>query len=163
MKKILFIAATLLLMSAQMVQAQTKISFDGYGALEFKFKRCYVQGPWCIVDVLMTNNTKMDLTPCAMVEAQPSHLNAYDDEGNVYDRWAVKGTIGNLSFGGGDRGSNCISMPAGTSLKLQFKIKDFDEFATKITALTLHMRGVSDEAYGEAYLKMKDIPVTRPD
>lgn len=165
MKKILFIAATLLLMSTLMVQAQAKYTFDGYGALDIKIKRCYVEGSTCIIDVLITNNTKYDLSPCVGVGDGlfRTDLSAFDDEGNTYDKFGIKGTIGNTSFGGGSYASGCSSLPKDTSIKLRFKIKEFDEFATKITALICNFRGMSDESYGAATLKLTNIPVTRPE
>ena len=165
MKRILFVAVTMLLMSTQMVQAQTKVLFDGYGALEIKFKRCYVEGTSCVVDILLTNNTKKDLSPCICVGDGlfATDLSAYDDEGNTYDKYSIKGTIGNTDFGGYTHSTGCATLPAGTSIKVRFRIKEFDEFATKITTLMCNFRGVSDDSYGKAGLKITNIPVMRPE
>lgn len=162
MKKFFFSALMLLCLGIT-ANAQTKIVWDGYGSLGIKVKRCYVQGPNCIVDVLLTNKTGKDLTTVVAVGDGlfATDLCAYDDEGNTYDKYAITGTCGNSKFGGGTYNSCTTAIPSDTSVKLSFKIKGIDEFAASITTLMCNFRGVSDENYGMATLKLKDIPITR--
>lgn len=146
------------------VTAQTKVIFDGYSGLDFRVKRCYVQGNDCIVDVLCTNHTKYDLNAylCVGDGIFKTDLTAFDDEGNTYDTWDIRGIWGSESFGGGTyAGTGRVNIPLDISIKLQFKIKNIDEFATNITCLTCNFRGISDEAYGTATLQIKNIPITR--
>lgn len=163
MKK-LFLSIAILLCMSMIANAQTKVIFDGYNGIECKVKRCYVRGNDCIVDVLITNNTRYDLQTCACVGDGlfRTDLCAYDDEGNTYNKYVIRGTFGDSYFGESDYASACgVSIPRDVSIKLQFKIKNIDEFATVITSLICNFRGMSDEAYGKATLQIKNLPITR--
>ena len=163
MKKIILSFALLLCMCVG-VSAQAKIIFDGYSDIDIKLKRCYVRANDCIVDVLITNHTRYDLIINAAVDDGlfRTDLSAYDDEGNVYDKYSIRGNLGDSSFGGADFSSSSgITIPKDVSVKLQFKIKNIDEYATVITSLICNFRGMSNEAYGKATLQIKNIPITR--
>ncbi|MBQ3717651.1 MAG: hypothetical protein II901_04625 [Paludibacteraceae bacterium] len=163
MKKIILSFALLLCMCVG-VSAQAKIIFDGYPDINITVKRCYVRGNDCILDAVITNHTRYDLR--AMVGVGDglfgTDLTAYDDEGNVYNKYGIRGTFGDSSFGGGTySSSSAVTIPRDVSVKIQFKIKEINEFASMITSLICNFRGMSDEAYGKATLQMKNIPITR--
>lgn len=163
MKKLLFSFALLSCMYVGAI-AQVKVNFNGYYGLDFKVKRCYVQGSDCIIDVLCTNHTKYDLNAylCVGDGIFKTDLSAFDDEGNTYDTWDIRGTWGNKTFGGGTyAGTGRVNIPRDISTKLQFKIKNIDEFATNITCLICNFRELSDDVYGKATLQIKNIPITR--
>lgn len=162
--KRLLLSATMLLCISVGAMAQTKVIFDGYPDVDIIVKRCYVRGNDCILDAVITNHTRYDLR--AMVGVGDglfrTDLTAYDDEGNVYNNYGIRGTFGDSSFGGGTyASSSAVTIPRDVSVKIQFKIKEINEYATVITSLICNFRGMSDEAYGKATLQMKNIPITR--
>lgn len=163
MKKF-FLSAAMLLCMCLSANAQAKVIFNGYNGVDIKLKRCYVRGNDCIVDVLITNHTRYDLNASAVVDDGlfRTDLTAYDDEGNVYNKYSIRGTFGDDSFGGTDYAcSRGISIPRDVSIKLQLKIKNIDEYATMLTSVICNFRGLSDEAYGAATLQLKNVPITR--
>lgn len=163
MKKF-FLSAAMLLCMCLTANAQAKVIFDGFNGVDIKVKRCYVRGNDCIVDVLITNNTRSDLRTSAEVGDGlfRTDLCAYDDEGNTYNKYVIRGTFGDASFGGSDYASSGgITIPREVSVKLQFKIKNIDEYATLITSLICNFRGMSNEAYGAATMQLKNIPISR--
>ena len=160
MKKLFFSALMLLSMSLA-VNAQ-KITSNGPDALEWQFKRCYVKGDKCIVDLIVTNAGKKDLTLKVFTypNGYGNGISAYDDEGNVYSPDNVSG-----QFGGKDFGSNdcMVQIPRDVTLKMRVQLSDFDEFATSIKVLKIAMFKNTDDTtpYYGFEVQVKDIPVTR--
>ena len=163
MKKMLFLAAAMLILCAPMVDAQVKLSWNGPIDIEWKVKRCYAKGETCVVDLVVENNSSQDasiqlgLFPDSWCDGG---ILIHDDEGNVYNWEKVSGT-----FGGGDITGygryRSVDVPKGTLVKFHYQIAEMDEFATVIKSLKFPMQ-IKTKSGSKVYeLRISNLPITR--
>lgn len=124
MKK-LFLSAVILLCMFVGAVAQTKVSFNGPIGLDWKFKRCFMNGSTLVVDFVVENNTRNDMRMYITPSASGCNgLKAYDDEGNIYDGsdrgGPFSGKIGNKNLL-----NNIEFIPVGNMIKVRFANKRY--------------------------------------
>ena len=163
MKKILFIAATLLLMCAPMAEAQVKLNWNGPLDIEWKLKRCYAKGGVCVVDLVVENNSSQDVT--IQLGLFPDHwcdggILIHDDEGNIYNWEKVSGTFGGGDITGYGRYRK-VDVPKETLVKLHYQIADLDEYATVIKSLKFPTEVRTSSNTNIYVLKITNIPINR--
>jgi hypothetical protein len=140
-----------------------KVSYDGSDGMEWQFKRCYMKGETCIVDLVVTNMGRKDMsyTLYWFPDAGTTGIVAYDDEGNTYNYQNIRGTFGKAEFG--TYNVYDLVVPREVSLKLHCEIRDFDEFAAMVKVLKFPLVLVDNTTYNRTRcsLQIKDIPVPR--
>ena len=160
MKKII-ISLVLLLGIGLAANAQVKVSWDGLMGIDFKFKRCYVKGDRCVIDYTITNNSDKDVTAFSSLSWGAT---VYDDEGNMYEFQHGNEKIDNResSLAGMDHFTGEIKIPREITVKAHIVIKDFDEFASKITIYKHNFMVIADgKYYNPVWAEFRNIPVTR--
>lgn len=152
-------ALTLITISV-IVNAEPRLIYDGPQGIDVVFKRCYVHGESCIMDFLVTNNTRSDIK----IGVIPSDVLAYDDEGNMYNHHMISEKFGEHQCGAINYSYNLfeMEMPREISLKLQCQISNFDEYAAIIKSIKIALSvRLPNQPFYNTYLQAKDIPVTR--
>ena len=168
--KRLFLSAALLLCMCIGAMAQTKLVMNnGLIGVDWKFKRCFMNGSTLVVDFIVENNTSKDVW-CNVTggfSANPLgtiDLKAYDDEGNVYEFDRFRG---GAPFSGKIGGKNLFdgeTIPVGNLIKVRLQINGIDEYATIIKTLVVPIitdpsSGGLNQTFSE--LRVTNIPIPR--
>ncbi len=126
MKK-LFLAVIAAMITAFSANAQVKIE-SPHPDLEVKISRCSVAGGKVVIDMVLTNYGS-DANLCAI----NSHVTAYDDEGNTYDRKNTSIVLGPTSHE--LKVSNKYTLPQDVPLKFRIQIDGISADASKLALL----------------------------
>lgn len=134
------------------VMSQPKTVFDTPD-VDVKVASCHRSGNNCIIDIVMTNNTRRDLNP-SILRSEPtaggnSVTAAYDDRGNSPE---MRITPSNGQW-------QDFVLPVGVPVSVRVVLRDVAEDA-RTFMLNFALRGMNmAEAYGIASLRIRDIPV----
>lgn len=129
---------------------------------DIKIKRCVANGKTVVLDLILNNEGINDVEGVETFGGGPwdwSQAEAYDDEGNIYQRDHIKVKVANRPNYRSETGE--FNIPAGVPIKLSIQINNFSTSAESIARLKLIFLCNAWGLNRDKPVKISNIPITR--
>lgn len=163
MKKILLIMMAMFAFGLQNASAQDGIKIvTNHPDFKVKVKRCVASGKTVIIDLTLNNEGTNDVEDLQVHGGVTAASEAYDDEGNIYQKYNVKVKVANRpEYTYGNSGK--FNIPSGVPIRLSVSIDGVPQSAESISRLKLclYCKAWSVGCDFDKPLRISNIPISR--
>ena len=160
MKKVLLLLVAMFAFGLQNISAQDGIKIvTNHPDFNVKIKRCVASGKTVILDLVL-NNVGVNDVENILVDGGFSGSEAYDDDGNIYQSYAIKVRVANRTeYECGNTGY--FNIPAGVPIKLSVSIEGVPQSAESIARLKLNFWSDAWSLNRDKPVRINNIPISR--
>lgn len=160
MKKFLLFLVVMFAFCFQNVYAQDGLKIvTNHPDFKIKVKRCEASGKTVIVDLILTNEGTNDVEGINGKGGE-NGAEAYDDEGNIYNRRNLKVKVANSEMYN-EWGSGKFNIPVGVPMKYSVRIEGVPQSAESIARLKLAFDYGGWGLDNSKPIRISNIPISR--